>query len=112
MTFEEMIILAKEKVALLETHPDDLPAPQVSVFETSKGNIYFSDNNTFPKELVISNDTVVTKMVTVWKGGHIDLSSGRMREELVLLNPQNAETEFMMSGGLVRKIKHTLPHIN
>lgn len=111
MTFEEMIHLAKEKVAFLETHPADLPVPQVSVFETTSGNIYISDNNTFPEEFVTQNDTAVTKMVTVWKGGHLDLASGKVREELVSLNPQNAETEFMMNGGLIKKIKHTLPHL-
>ena len=111
MTFEQMIDLAKKKVASLETHPADLPDPQVTVLETKKGGIYVAENNTLPEELASQDDTAVAKMVTVWKGGYLDLSSGAVRAELLLLNPENAETEFMMSGGLVRRIKHTLPHI-
>lgn len=111
MTFEQMIDFAKEKVASLETHPTDLPDTQVTVLETKKGGIYVAENNTLPEELASQDDTAVAKMVTVWKSGYLDLSSGAVRAELLLLNPENAETEFMMSGGLVRRIKHTLPHI-
>ena len=99
MTFEQLLTTAGEKLKDITTFPAGLPAPQVTVLLSTEGQLYTTLNDTtgeVVKEL--KTDTHISKMLTVWKGGEVDVAAWRLRAALLELDPQNGETEVLLQG--------------
>ena len=97
----KLLKIAQERLASLNEIANGLPAPQVTVLLTSKGNIHVAINDIdggICEELVQNQDTTVVEMITVWKDGEVDLSSYRFRVALVEMNVQNKETYVILQG--------------
>ena len=98
---DKLLKIAQERLATLDEIENGLPAPQVTVLLTSKGNIHVAINDVDGKiceKLVQNQDTTVVEMITVWKGGEVDLSSHRFRVELVEMNVRNKEAYVIVQG--------------
>ena len=97
----KLLKIAQDRLASLNKITNGLPAPQVTVLLTSKGNIHVAINDIdgeICEELVQNQDTTVVEMITVWKDGEVDLSSHRFRVALVKMNVQNKETYVILQG--------------
>ena len=70
--FEEMIRIAKDKLATIDEFVEGLPAPQVTVLLSDNNNIYVAVNDadgTICEELKRDKNTKIIQMLTVWKDG-------------------------------------------
>ncbi len=99
--FEEIFVVAKNKLVTINETVDVLPKPQVTVLLTDNDNIYVAVNDvegTICEELKRNKDINVIKMLTMWKDGQLDLSSIRFRNALVKMNEQNNNTDIILQG--------------
>ena len=97
----KLLKIAQERLASLNEIANGLPAPQVTVLLTSKGNIHVAINDVdggICEKLVQNQDTTIVEMITVWKDGEVDLSSHRFRVALVKMNVHNKETYVILQG--------------
>ncbi|MBQ7968544.1 MAG: hypothetical protein IJ292_01845 [Clostridia bacterium] len=112
--FEEMIRVAKNKLATINEPIDSLPSSQVTVLLTTNNNIYMAVNDIdgmICEELKRNKDTKVLKMLTMWKDGGLDLSSIRFRNALIEMNEQNNNTDVILQGKedyLIKKLSVTI----
>lgn len=73
--FEEMICIAKNKLATINEIVEGLPAPQITVLLSKNNIIYVAVNDidgTICEELKFNKNTKIIKMLTMWKDGGID----------------------------------------
>ena len=112
--FEEMLEVARNKLATLNEIVDGLPEPQVTILLTDNDNIYVAVNDvdgTICEELKQGKDTRAIKMLTMWKDGQLDLSSFRFRNALIEMNEQNNNTDIILQGKedyLIKKLSVTI----
>ena len=112
--FEEMFNIARNKLTNINKIIDGLPAPQVTVLLTSNNNIYIAVNDVeglICEELKNEDDTKIVRMLTMWKGGCIDLSSFRFRNALVKMDEYNNNTDIILQGKedyLIKKLAVTI----
>lgn len=105
MTDLQMLEMAAKELRMVDT------ASLVYVMETAAGNIHTVVNNDFQKMLdvmVQANDTVVTKMVAMWKGECVDVPSYAFRKALLALDAANGQTEVILrteSGYITKAIR-------
>ena len=113
--FEEMIRIAKNKLATIDELVEGLPAPQVTVLLSDNNNIYVAVNDavgTICEELKRDKNTKIIQMLTVWKDGGIDLSSINFRKALVKMDEENNNTDIVLQGEescSIKKLAITIP---
>ena len=113
--FEEMIRIAKNKLATIDELAEGLPAPQVTVLLSDNNNIYVAVNDavgTICEELKRDKKTKIIQMLTVWKDGGIDLSSINFRKALVKMDEENNNTDIVLQGEescSIKKLAITIP---
>lgn len=99
--FDQLLKIAKEKLATIDETVDGLPAPQVTVLLTANDTIYVALNDVdgiICKTLVKNQDTKVVCMLTMWKNGGVDFSSHRFRVALVNMDECNTDTAIILQG--------------
>ena len=112
--FEEMISIANNKLSTVDETVESLPAPQVTVLLSAKNHIYAAVNDTdgtLCEECSLNQDTTITKMLTMWKGGKIDLPSIKFRKALVEMNDENNNTNVLLQWKekyLIKRLSATL----
>lgn len=123
MDFENMLQLAKEILSVTEQAPGAKMQPQVTILLSAEGRVYSVVNrdvcsdeceseNSIIKELTGYGKTLISKMVTVWKDGTVDVSSMKFRLMIYKMNHDNADTEILLQGenGYITKLlKKLLP---
>ena len=113
--FEEMIRIAKSKLATIDELVEGLPAPQVTVLLSDNNNIYVAVNDadgTICEELKRDKNTKIIQMLTMWKDGGIDLSSINFRKALVKMDEKNNNTDIILQGKesySIKKLAITIP---
>ena len=93
MTDVQMMAMAKKELCLIDA------AVLVYVLETASGNIHTVVNNDFQKTLDVltqSDDTMVTKLVAMWKEGCVDVPSYAFRKSLLELDDANRQTKVLL----------------
>ena len=112
--FKEMLKIAKKEVEALTEDKNVRPGQQVTVLLTDKDNIYIATNDfegLICRELQEKKDKKITKMVTMWKDGCVDLSSFDFRKALVAMDEYNLNTEILLQGAkdyVVKKLSITI----
>jgi len=112
--FEEMLEVARNKLATMNEIVDGLPTPQVTVLLTNNDDVYVAVNDIdgmICEELKRNKDTKVIKMLTMWKDGSIDISSYAFRETLVKMDEDNNNTDVLLQGKnnyLIKKLADTI----
>ena len=99
--FEQLLRIAKEKLATIDETVDGLPAPQVTVLLTANDTIYVAVNDIdgrICETMVENQDTKIVRMVTMWKDCGVDLSSHRFRVALVNMDERNTDTAITLQG--------------
>lgn len=99
MTDMQMMEMAAKELQMVDTAPENLPAPLVYVLETVAGNIHTVVNNDFQKTLdalAQSGDTVVIQLVAMWKGACVDIPSYAFRKALLELDDANRHTKVLL----------------
>ena len=105
MTEMQMLDMAKKELCLIDA------AVLVYVLETASGNIHTVVNNDFQKTLDVltqSDDTMVTKLVAMWKEGSVDVPSYAFRKSLLELDDANRQTKVLLrseSGYIMKTIE-------
>ncbi len=113
--FEEMICIAKNKLATIDGIVEGLPVPQVTVLLSDNNNIYVAVNDvdgTICEELKRDKNTKIIRMLTMWKDGGIDLSSIGFRKALIKMDEENNDTDIILQGKesyLIKKLAVTIP---
>jgi len=114
--FEELIAIAKDRLAELNETIDGMPAPEVTVLLTDRNKIYVAANDfdgAICEELKRVGDTKIVRMVSMWKAKYcVDLPSMAFRKALIALDADNTNTEIIllgMDGYHVRKLATTMP---
>lgn len=108
MRYEQLVCIAKEKLLSVNTVPEHLSAPLVYVLETAGGNIQTVINDGFQDIIDLlaqEKDTVIMKLVSMWKDGTVDVPSYAFRNALLELNTRNAQTRVLLrtEGGYTEK---------
>ena len=112
--FDEMLEVARNKLATVNEIIDGLPEPQVTILLTNHHNIYVGVNDVdglICEKIKQDKDTMIIKMLTMWKGGRLDLSSRRFRNALIKMNDQNNHTDIILQGKegyLIKKLAETI----
>ncbi|MBR6564013.1 MAG: hypothetical protein IKK71_01035 [Clostridia bacterium] len=112
--FEKMISIARSKLNEINDCADALPSPQVTVLLTDD-DIYIAVNDldgAICEELKQNKTTKISKMVTMWKDGGIDLASFAFRKALVEMDEHNKNTDILLQGKedyLIKKLGLTMP---
>lgn len=102
MTYEQLMKIAEETLLTMDTFQERLPAPLVYVLETAGGKICRIVNDDFTaslEELKQTEDTAVTKILAVWKGGAVDVPSYAFRKALLELDAANAQAKVLVATG-------------
>lgn len=111
---EKMINTAKNKLNEITEVANGLPEPQVTVLLTVGDNIYIAVNDlngAICKELKQNKTTQISKIVTMWKDGGIDLSSITFRNALVKMDEYNKNTDIILQGKdgyLIKRLSVTM----
>ena len=112
--FEEMLCIAKSKLATIDEIVEGLPAPQVTVLLVGDNNIYVAVNDidgTICEELKCNSNTKIIKMLTMWKDGRVDLPSIDFRKALVKMDKDNNDTNIILQSKehyLIKKLAETI----
>ncbi len=112
---EEMINIAKNKLDEITESVCGLPSPQVTVLLTDNDNIYIAVNDldgAICEELKHNKATKISKMVTMWEDGGIDLASITFRNAVVKMDEYNKNTDVVLQGKdgyLIKKLMVTMP---
>lgn len=96
MTFDQLMENAVKELQFVDTAPERLPAPLVYVLETAGGEVLTVINDDFQEALAALKDSVVTKIVVMWKGGAVDVPSYAFRKALQGLNAANAQAGILV----------------
>ena len=94
MTYDQLMDIAKTVLLSVDAASESLPAPLVYVLETSGNQIHTVINDDFQpilNALVQTNDTLVKKVLAMWKDFRIDVPSYAFRKALLKLNIANAQ---------------------
>lgn len=114
MTYQQLMEYAGKALMPLSAAPEGLPAPLVYVLETAKGSLYTVINDDYQRVLDTmerEKDTVVDRLIALWKGGVVDLPSYAFRKALGKLDEANVETGILLrtEGGYTEKrLKETV----
>lgn len=95
--YEELITMAKAK---LVDGGDNIES-QITVLLSANNVFYVAVDDldgSICESLKSNNDTKIAKMITMWKGVSIDLSSFAFRRALLQLNQDNSDTEIILQG--------------
>ncbi len=112
--FEEMIFIAKNKLATVDEITEGLPAPQVTVLLSDNNKIYIAVNDIdgiICEKIKHDNNTKITQMLTMWKDESIDIASYAFREVLIKMDGDNSNTDILLQGKndcLVKKLADTM----
>ena len=112
--FEEMIFIAKNKLATIDEIIEGLPAPQVTVLLSNNNNVYVAVNDIdgiICEKIKHDKNTKITQMLTMWKDGSIDISSYAFRKTLVKMDEENNNTDILLQGKnnyLIKKLADTI----
>jgi hypothetical protein len=102
MSFDSMLMKAKSALSEVTPLPGSKPGsklPQVTVLLTDQDNVYLTnqdEENELIDKLKAKNDTKILKMVSMWMGGQVDLSSMDFRKSICEMNKDNLETEILL----------------
>ena len=113
--FEEMLEVARNKLATINEIVDGLPTPQVTVLLTNNDNVYVAVNDIdgmICEELKRNKDTEIIKMLTMWKGGGVDVPSFAFRQALMKMNEANKNADIILQGKagyLIKKLGAVMP---
>ena len=113
--FEKMINIAQNKLNEITEVANGLPEPQVTVLLTVGDNIYIAVNDlngAICEELKQNKTTQISKIVTMWKDGGVDLPSLTFRKALVEMDEYNKNTEVVLQGKdgyLIKRLSVTMP---
>lgn len=100
-TFIQMVQTAVEALVGTDVCLPCLPAPQVSVVLTDKGNLYTAVNDIdgavcqTPRQ---EDDICVTALLTMWQGGGVDLPSAAFRKAVAALCAENRSASLYLQG--------------
>ena len=112
--FEEMIFIAKNKLATIDEIIEGLPAPQVTVLLSNNNNVYVAVNDIdgiICEKIKHDKNTKITQMLTMWKDGSIDISSYAFRKTLVKMDRDNNNTDVLLqdkNNYLIKKLADTI----
>ncbi len=109
--FEEMIFIAKNKLATIDEIIEGLPAPQVTVLLSNNNNVYVAVNDIDGIICEKIKHDKITQMLTMWKDGSIDISSYAFRKTLVKMDRDNNNTDVLLQGKnnyLIKKLADTI----
>lgn len=110
----QLLTLASNALTDLDWSVDGLPAPQVTVLYSYKGNLYIAENDVtgaICEKLQENEDTEIATMLTMWKGECVDVSAYAFRKALFELNSHNAMTDVILQGRdgyIIKKLGVTL----
>ncbi len=110
--FEKMLGIAKNSLSLIG---DKKPKEQVTVLFSDKNNCYIAVDDfdgLICEELRANKDTKIVRLLTMWKGEHIDLPSIKFRRALIELDEYNNDTDIILQGKenyIVKKLSVTMP---
>ncbi len=113
--FEEMFIIARNKLTTINEIFDGIPAPQVTVLFTENKHFYVAVNDVdglICDELKSRKDTKVVRILTMWKNGQLDLSSLKFRKALIELDQYNYNTDIILQekdGFNIKKLCVPMP---
>ncbi len=95
--YEELIKMAKDK---LVDGGDNIES-QITILLSANNVFYVAVDDldgSICESLKSNNDTKITRMLTMWKDGAIDLSSFAFRRALIQTNKENYDTEIILQG--------------
>lgn len=112
--YDELLLLAKEKIASVDETVAGFPAPHVTVLVTERCTYYaFNDlNGKICDTLAEKCDTQILRLITVFQSGAVDIAPYKLRQALVELDVRNSNADVILQGldGLKsRKLIDTLP---
>ena len=98
--YNELLRLAKDKLASIEEEVTGLPAPQVTVLVT-QGCTYYAVNDPdghICGALKQDGNTNVLRMISVLKPGTVDIAPYKFRKAIMALDERNANTDVILQG--------------
>lgn len=111
MKNEELIVFAKEAIKDIETYPEGIPMPQATAFLTESGKTYVAVNDldaAMVEDIQKAGECTISKLVTVWKDGRVDLPCFSMRKAVLELCAENSNTQVILESG-TKSLSATMP---